>query len=200
MKFVGEEVVMDSEDSESSVKLHNIHIKTADYRSRPQINSTGFSISGMSFDRMKSNTVSTTSATLGRASAAWACYTSRYRDVTHGHTLTFDSMNVEGDEPYLKAVAQENDADVAEDGDAQPAEALEAPELAKSVEDVEPVKPVAAKAAEPVKIPRLESTATKLLNSSRATRLCRVGSDVTNSSSASHQQTSTPKNTVDSRE
>lgn len=100
-------------------------------------------------------------------------------------------MNVEGYEPYLKAVAQENDADVAEDGDAQAAEALEAAELAKRVE--------AAKAAEPVKIPGLESTATKVLNSSRATRLCRVGPDVTNSSSASHQQTSTPKNTVDSR-
>ncbi|CZR49537.1 uncharacterized protein FPRO_15896 [Fusarium proliferatum ET1] len=109
-------------------------------------------------------------------------------------------MNVEGYEPYLKAVAQENDADVAEDGDAQAAEALEAAELAKRVEAVVPAKPVeAAKAAEPLKILGLESTATKVLNSSRATRLCRVGSDVTNSSSASHQQTSTPKNTVDSR-
>ncbi|RKL28171.1 hypothetical protein BFJ72_g12631 [Fusarium proliferatum] len=109
-------------------------------------------------------------------------------------------MNVEGYEPYLKAVAQENDADVAEDGDAQLAEALEAAELAKRVESVVSAKPVeAAKAAEPVKIPRLESTATKVLNSSRATRLSRVGSDVTNSSSASHQQTSTPKNMVDSR-
>ncbi|CZR43305.1 uncharacterized protein FPRO_07778 [Fusarium proliferatum ET1] len=60
-----------------------------------------------------------------------------------------------------KVVAQENDADAAEDGGAQPAEALEAPELAKSVEDVEPAKPVAAKTAEPVEIPAPESTATK---------------------------------------
>ncbi|KNB02171.1 hypothetical protein FOXG_05178 [Fusarium oxysporum f. sp. lycopersici 4287] len=61
-----------------------------------------------------------------------------------------------------KVVAQENDADVVEDGDAQPAEALEAAELVKPVKAVEPAKPVeAAKAAEPVTIPAPESTATK---------------------------------------
>ncbi|KAF5693718.1 sarcolemmal membrane-associated [Fusarium denticulatum] len=51
-----------------------------------------------------------------------------------------------------KVVTQENDTDVVEDGDAQPAEALEAAELAKPVEAV---------AAEPVKTPVPESTATK---------------------------------------
>ncbi|EWZ90265.1 hypothetical protein FOWG_07973 [Fusarium oxysporum f. sp. lycopersici MN25] len=61
-----------------------------------------------------------------------------------------------------KVVAQENGADVVEDGDAQPAEALEAAELVKPVKAVEPAKPVeAAKAAEPVTIPAPESTATK---------------------------------------
>ncbi|KAF5542382.1 sarcolemmal membrane-associated [Fusarium phyllophilum] len=48
-----------------------------------------------------------------------------------------------------KAVAQENDTDVVEDGDAKPVEAME------------PAKPVEAEAAEPVKIPVPESTATK---------------------------------------
>ncbi|KAF5590415.1 sarcolemmal membrane-associated [Fusarium pseudoanthophilum] len=60
-----------------------------------------------------------------------------------------------------KVVAQENDTDVVEDGDAQPAEALEATGLAKQVEVVEPAKPAEAVAAEPVKTPVPESTATK---------------------------------------
>ncbi|KAF5975564.1 sarcolemmal membrane-associated [Fusarium coicis] len=60
-----------------------------------------------------------------------------------------------------RVVAHENDTDVVEDGDAQPAEALDAAELAKPVEAVEPAKPVEAVAAEPVKTPVPESTATK---------------------------------------
>lgn len=60
-----------------------------------------------------------------------------------------------------KVVAQENTTDVVEDGDAQPAEALEAAELAKPVDAVEPAKPVKVVAAEAVKTPVPESTATK---------------------------------------
>ncbi|KAF4947645.1 hypothetical protein FGADI_10269 [Fusarium gaditjirri] len=61
-----------------------------------------------------------------------------------------------------KVVAQENDADAVEDGDAKPVETLEAAEMVNPAKTLEPAKPVeATKAAEPVKIPVPESTAIK---------------------------------------
>ncbi|EWG55979.1 hypothetical protein FVEG_14080 [Fusarium verticillioides 7600] len=147
------------------------------------INCTGFSILAISFDSTKSNTVFGDISDLGKGLGSMGLPDERmsrgysklrvtpvssirmYLELSCSPVLL--CLNVDGDEPHLKAVAQENDADVAEDGDAQPAEALETAELAKRVEAVEPAKPVeAAKAAGPVKIPVPEFTATKALSSS----------------------------------
>lgn len=55
-----------SRTASPAARLHNIHIKTADYRSRPQINSTGLSILAISFDSTKSNTVFDDISDLGK--------------------------------------------------------------------------------------------------------------------------------------
>lgn len=82
MRLVSEEVVMDGEGCDSSVKLHNIHIKTTEYRSQPQINSTGFSLLAISLDSTKAIPYSATSATSGRVLIARTCHSSGCREFT----------------------------------------------------------------------------------------------------------------------